>query len=69
MRSAETDTIYYSPSRPITWDDFKDKRNVNSSYAAAVMPGLGFTEQTSINKGVISNRIAMKVYLPKVQAG
>lgn len=61
----ETDTIYYSPKRPITWDDFKNKRNISSSYSAAVMPGLGFTEQTSINKGVITIHIAMKVYLPK----
>jgi hypothetical protein len=61
----ETDTIYYSPKRPITWDDFQDKRNVNSNYSAAVMPGLGFTEQTSINKGVIIIQMAMKVYLPK----
>jgi len=61
----ETDTIYYSARRPITWDDFQDKRNITSNYSAAVMPGLGFTEQTSINKGVITVRIAMKVYLPK----
>ncbi len=61
----ETDTIYYSPKRPVTWDDFKDKRNVKSSYSAAIMPGLGFTEQTSINKGVIIIHMAMKVYLPK----
>ncbi|WCT13703.1 hypothetical protein [Mucilaginibacter jinjuensis] len=61
----EGDTIYYSLKRPITWDDFKDKRNISSSYSAAVMPGLGFTEQTSINKGIITIHIAMKVYLPK----
>lgn len=61
----EADTIYYSPKRPITWDDFKDKRNIRSAYSAAVMPGLGFTEQTSINKGVITVRVAMKIYLPK----
>jgi hypothetical protein len=29
------------------------------------MPGLGFTEQTSINKGIIIIQMAMKVYLPK----
>jgi hypothetical protein len=61
----EQDTIYYSTVRPITWADFKDTRPVSSKYAAAVMPGLGFTEQTSINKGVITIHIEMKVYLPK----
>lgn len=61
----EADTIYYSARRPITWDDFKDKRNVSSIYSAAVMPGLGFTEQTAVNDGVITIYIAMKVYLPK----
>jgi hypothetical protein len=61
----EEDTIYYNKTRPITWADFKDMRPVTSKYAAAVMPGLGFTEQTSINKGIIAVHIEMKVYLPK----
>jgi len=61
----EDDTIYYNKTRPITWADFKDTRPVTSKYAAAVMPGLGFTEQTSINKGIIAVHIEMKVYLPK----
>jgi hypothetical protein len=61
----EQDTIYYAKTRPITWADFKDTRPITSKYTAAVMPGLGFTEQTSINKGIITVHIEMKVYLPK----
>lgn len=60
----ETDTIYYSAKRPLTWDDFK-YRPRNSRYTAEVMPGLGYTELTSINKGVIYVNLAMKVYVPK----
>lgn len=60
----ETDTIYYSAQRPLTWADFKDKPR-SGKYAAEVFPGLGYTEETSVNKGIIFIRIAMKAYVPK----
>ncbi|NCD67918.1 hypothetical protein [Mucilaginibacter agri] len=64
IEQPETDTIYYSPKRPLIWDDFKDRPR-NGRFTAEVMPGLGYAEQTSINKGVIYVNLAMKVYLPK----
>ncbi|WDF54508.1 hypothetical protein [Mucilaginibacter sp. KACC 22063] len=62
--SPENDTVYYSAKRQLTWDDFRDKPHTGK-YAAEVLPGLGYNEQTYINKGVIYVNIGLKVYLPK----
>ncbi|AYL94073.1 DUF922 domain-containing protein [Mucilaginibacter celer] len=63
----EGDTIYYSPKRPLTWDDFKDKPYGNK-YVAEVLPGFGYTEQAEVQKGVVLIRISMRVFLPKSAA-
>jgi hypothetical protein len=63
----EGDTIYYSPKRPLTWDDFKDKPYGNK-YVAEVLPGFGYTEQAEVIKGIVLVRISMRVFLPKSAA-
>ena len=63
----EGDTIYYSPKRPLTWDDFKDKPRSNK-YVAGVLPGFGYTEQAEVAKSIVVIRISMRVFLPKSAA-
>lgn len=63
----EGDTIYYSPKRPLTWDDFKEKPHGNK-YVAEVLPGFGYTEQAEVVKSVVVVRISMRVFLPKSAA-
>ena len=60
----EGDTIYYSPSRPLRWDDFRDKP-YGSRYAASVFPGFGFDLHQKLTNGVVKVNMAIKVYVPK----
>jgi len=60
----EGDTIYYSPKRPLTWEDFQSKIP-GSKFDAEVFPTIGYEEHTEINKGIISVRVTLKVALPK----
>lgn len=63
----EGDTVYYSPKRPLTWDDFKDKP-YGDKYMAEVLPSFGYTEQAGVVKGIVEVRISMRVFLPKSAA-
>jgi hypothetical protein len=60
----EGDTIYYSTSRPLTWDDFQEKPNMGN-FNAEIFTSIGYTENASIDKGVINLDMVMKIYLPK----
>lgn len=60
----EGDTIYYSTSRPLTWDDFKEKPSMGN-FDAEIFTSIGYTETASIDNGVIGLDMVMKVYLPK----
>jgi hypothetical protein len=62
----EGDTIYYKASRPLTFADFQSKYTPrNPTYAAGVMPSIGYDEQAKTVDGTIYISIEMKAYLPK----
>lgn len=58
------DTIYYSKSRPLKWNDFTGKIQ-RSKYAAVVAPGFGYDEEKEVVDGVIRIKMAVKVYVAK----
>ena len=60
----QDDTVYYSPSRPLTWNDFRDHPH-STRFTAEVLPGFGYSENAEVENGVIKVHLAMKVYLPK----
>ncbi len=60
----EGDTIYYSPNRPLNWDDFQDKPQAGK-YAAVVFPSFGFEEKRDIKNAEIRINLELKVYMPK----
>ena len=60
----EGDTIYYSTTRPLTWDDFRDKPR-NERFDAEIYSSIGYAEQTEIIKGIIHVNISLKVDAPK----
>jgi hypothetical protein len=60
----EGDTIYYSPNRPVTWDDFKGEVP-RSRYDAEVFATIGYNEETTVVNGVINLKLDIKVCLPK----
>jgi hypothetical protein len=62
----EGDTIYYKVGRPLTFNDFQSKYTPrNPTYAAGVMPSIGYDEQAKTVDGTIYVSIEMKAYLPK----
>jgi hypothetical protein len=62
---AEEDTIYYATNRPLTWDDFKSNYKPHGTYAAAVMPSIGYDQHSSVKDGTVYVDITMKTFLPK----
>lgn len=61
----EGDTIYYSPARPLKWDDFQSRIRPGANFMAQVIPGIGYTQEASMANGTIEVVIALKTYLPK----
>jgi hypothetical protein len=60
----EGDTIYYSPKRPLTWADFKDRPRENG-FEAEIFTSLGYIERNEVVKGIVNVSMAIKVDLPK----
>jgi hypothetical protein len=58
------DTVYYDPSRPLTWDDFREQRS-DSRFAAAVFPSFGYDQHNRIEDGIIHVELLLKVYMVK----
>ena len=58
------DTVYYSASRPLIWDDFREKRS-EGKYAASVFPSFGYDQRTKIEDGIINVELAIKVFVIK----
>jgi hypothetical protein len=63
-RNTENDTVFYSPDRPLIWDDFRDKPRVGR-FAASVFPSFAYEGQSKVSKGVIHVNLIMKVYVLK----
>ncbi|RVU00474.1 hypothetical protein EOD41_13435 [Mucilaginibacter limnophilus] len=61
----ENDTVYYSPKRPLVWDDFRATTPPSGPYAAMVIPAFGYDEQHEVVNGAIRVKLSMKVYLAK----
>ncbi|MDO3624898.1 hypothetical protein [Mucilaginibacter sp. BT774] len=60
----EGDTIYYSPKRPLTWADFKERPR-DSHFEAEVIPLMGYAQQNSVVNGIIYVDMAIKVSVAK----
>jgi hypothetical protein len=63
----EGDTIYYSPLRPLTQNDFQGRSN-RSNYNAEVFTSFGYNELVTIEKAVVHVKLMLKTYLPKSAA-
>jgi hypothetical protein len=64
MRNTERDTVFYSPDRPLVWDDFRDKPRAGR-FAASVFPSFAYEGQSKVSKGVIHVNLTLKVYVLK----
>ncbi len=65
---ARSDTVFYDPARPLTWDDFRGTPPPASRYAAQIMPGVAYEGKTDQAKGQINIRLNLRVFMLKSQS-
>ena len=63
--SADQDTVFYDPNRPLRWQDFKADVNRTSRFSATVFPSFAYEGQTEVRDGIIHLNLNMKVYVLK----
>lgn len=61
----EGDTIYYSATRPLRWNDFQSKIRPPGPFNAVVMPSFGYDLTREVKNGVINVGMEMKTYVAK----
>ncbi|MBO0949884.1 hypothetical protein [Fibrella forsythiae] len=65
---ASSDTVFYDPARPLTWDDFRAIPPTTSRYAAQIMPGVAYEGHSDVEKGSIDVKLKLKVFMLKSQS-
>lgn len=65
---ASSDTVFYDPDRPLTWDDFRGAPPASTRYAAQIMPGVAYEGRSEVDKGKINVRLKLKVFMLKSQS-
>lgn len=65
---ASSDTVFYDPDRPLTWDDFQATPPASSRYAAQIMPGVSYEGHSEVEKGNINVKLKLKVFMLKSQS-
>ena len=64
IANPDEDTVYYSPDRPLVWDDFRATPRANK-YAASIFPSFSWTGRSEVVDGVLHYHIETKVYMLK----
>lgn len=64
IANPDEDTVFYSPDRPLVWDDFRATPRANK-YAASIFPSFSWTGRSEVVDGVLHYHIETKVYMLK----
>src|SRR5690554_1192772 len=64
MENADNDTVFYNPSRPLVWDDFRAEPQ-GRQYSASIFPSFAWEGQSTVVDGVIQLNLKVKVYMLK----
>jgi hypothetical protein len=64
LRNDKADTVFYTPGRPLVWDDFRDTPRPGP-YAASVFPSFAQEGRTTVENGTIHLDLLLKVYVLK----
>lgn len=63
---ANSDTVFYSPKRPLVWDDFKVRNGKpGSRYAAAVFTSFGYEGRSYPREDDLVVEIGLKIFMVK----
>jgi hypothetical protein len=58
------DTVFYTPTRPLSWDDFKAHPRPGR-FAASVFPSFAYEGQSTMKDGIVHINLTIKVYMLK----
>jgi len=61
----ESDTIYYSVARRLSWTDFQSRVRPPGPFSAMIIPGFGYNITQDVKNGTINVHMAMKTYVAK----
>jgi len=64
LRNDKADTVFYSPGRPLVWDDFRDTPRPGP-YAATVFPSFAQEGRRRVKNGTVYVDLLLKVYVLK----
>jgi hypothetical protein len=62
-RKSDRDTVFYDPSRPVRWADFRDKPNSGSRFNAVIFTSLALEGSPFVSDGTIIMPLEVKVYM------
>ncbi|WP_299760467.1 hypothetical protein [uncultured Pontibacter sp.] len=61
--SSAPDSVFYSPTRPLNWEDFTGSPSKPSKFAAAVFPGFAYEGRSEVVNSELHLYLDMKVYV------
>lgn len=61
--STPSDTVFYSPNRPLNWGDFTGNPSKPSKFAAAVFPSFAYEGRSEVVNGELQLYLDLKVYV------
>lgn len=64
VENADNDTVFYNPSRPLVWDDFRAEPQ-GRQYSASIFPSFAWEGGSTVIDGVIHLNLKVKVYMLK----
>jgi hypothetical protein len=64
IQNPDEDTVFYSPERPLRWEDFQAKPR-SGKYAASVFPSFAWEGGSEVVDGVINLHLRTKVFVLK----
>jgi hypothetical protein len=63
-RNVEDDTVFYTPERPLQWEDFRGKPR-SHKYSASVYPSFAYQGDSEVVDGYVHLYLNMKVFMLK----
>lgn len=65
LQQASGDTVFYSPLRPLTWDDFQAEPRLGSRNAATIFPTFSYEGHSRWVNGYLQVELTFKTFMVK----
>lgn len=62
-KDSQKDTVYYSTTRPLSWDYFRDRPNPRSRFNASIFTSFSIQGKSLVESGTIVQTIEIDVYM------